>query len=675
MPVLRKDSPLQALLRRVFGFSSFRSSQEAVCRAAVAGHDVLLVMPTGSGKSLCYQLPTLARGGTAVVVSPLIALMEDQSQKLCALGLRAARVHSGMPREEAREACREYLRGNLDFFFLAPERLRIPGFAAMLAKRTPALIAVDEAHCISQWGHDFRPDYRLLGEAIEVLRPAPVMALTATATPDVQDDIAEQLRLQQPKRFIQGFRRNNLAVEVVQVPKPRRMDFAADLLRDASQRPAIIYAPTRKDAEALAVHLGGLFPTAAYHAGMEPEERDRIQTAFLNGKLQVIVATIAFGMGIDKSDVRTVIHTALPGSVEAYYQEIGRAGRDGKLSRTVLMHSFADCKTHDFFFERDYPPLQELESIYRLLGSSPKSKERLQAKTRLDTEVFERALEQLMVHGGAIVDIDGNAIRGPHVWQHRYTAQAKHRRGQMDRMMRFTEGHECRMVALIRHFGDNTDAHPCGICDVCAPQKCVAQQHRKMNQDEQRLVTSILEVLRENGSRSSGKLWKEACPHSEVQRRDFEEMLGAMARGGLVRLEEASFEKDGEEILYRRVVLTRTGAESDGEVELELKRTISSTTSKKASERKSRRKTKGREGSDRPLSSAEQAVEERLRIWRRNEARKLGQPAFCVFGDQTLRILAQEQPRTLEDLLTIKGIGGAKAKKFGEAICQICAGT
>lgn len=667
------------LLHRVFGFHDFRASQEAVCEAAVTGHDVLLVMPTGAGKSLCYQLPTLARGGTAVVISPLIALMEDQSQKLCALGLRAARVHSGMPREAAREACREYLRGNLDFFFLAPERLRIPGFAAMLAKRTPALVAVDEAHCISQWGHDFRPDYRLLGEAIEVLRPAPVMALTATATPDVQEDIAAQLRLHQPKWFIQGFRRNNLAVEVVQVPRPRRPDFAAELLGNPANRPAIVYAPTRKDAEAQAVQLGALFPAAAYHAGMDPEERERIQRAFLDGTLQVIVATIAFGMGIDKADVRTVIHTALPGSVEAYYQEIGRAGRDGKLSRTILMHSFADQKTHDFFFERDYPPIEELERIYGLLGKDPLSKGHLEKRVQLDEETFDRALEQLMVHGGAIVDVDGNAIQGPRAWQRSYSAQTKHRRAQMDRMMRFTDGHQCRMVALIRHFGDMTDGRPCGICDVCAPQKCIAQQHRKMNQGEQRMVSSILKVLQESGSRSSGKLWKEVCPHQEMARRDFEEMLGAMTRGGLVRLEEATFEKDGEEIAYRRVVLTRTGAESNGEIELELKGSISSSDSKPArTERKRQRNTKnGNEKTEisRPLSAAEQVIEEKLREWRRSEARKLGQPAFCVFGDQTLKTLAQERPRTLEDLLTVKGIGTAKVEKFGQAICRICGST
>src|SRR5271154_1621504 len=198
------SAQLTELLARTFGFSSFRANQEAVCRAAVDGRDVLLVMPTGAGKSLCYQLPAVARGGTALVISPLISLMEDQAAKLASLGLRVARIHSGLDRAAARQACAEFLEGGLKFLLIAPERLRVAGFPDMLAKRPLSLIAIDEAHCISQWGHDFRPDYRMLGQYLPGMRPAPVIALTATATPIVQNDIAEQLRLAQPKLFIHG---------------------------------------------------------------------------------------------------------------------------------------------------------------------------------------------------------------------------------------------------------------------------------------------------------------------------------------------------------------------------------------------------------------------------------------------------------------------------------------
>src|ERR1700742_1004969 len=207
--------------------------------------------------------------------------------------------------QTSRQACIDYLKGSLQFLFIAPDRFRVPGFAEMLGKRKPSLIAIDEAHCISQWGHDFRPDYRMLGQHLHLLRPAPVLALTATATPVVQNDILNQLGLKDAARFIHGFRRDNLAIEVVEVPKPMRTERALELLRDPSRRPAIVYAPTRKEAEDTAAVLGVHFPAAAYHAGLDAEERERAQRNFLDGMLDVVVATIAFGMGIDKSDVRT----------------------------------------------------------------------------------------------------------------------------------------------------------------------------------------------------------------------------------------------------------------------------------------------------------------------------------------------------------------------------------
>ncbi len=258
------------LLQNEFRLPGFRPYQEQVCRTVTEGHDVLLVMPTGAGKSLCFQLPGIARAGTTLVVSPLIALMEDQVAKLCELGLRAERIHSGRDRATSRQVCIDYLSGQLDYLFIAPERLRVPGFPEMLAKRKPVLIAVDEAHCISQWGHDFRPDYRMLGRYLPLLRPAPVIALTATATVLVQDDIIGQLSLNAATRYIHGFRRPNLAVETVETKRgPDRHEAVRRILADPGRRPAIVYAPTRKETDALALELGADYPTAAYHAGME----------------------------------------------------------------------------------------------------------------------------------------------------------------------------------------------------------------------------------------------------------------------------------------------------------------------------------------------------------------------------------------------------------------------
>ena len=302
------------------------------------------------------------------------------------------------------------------------------------------------------------------------------------------------------------------------------------MLADAGRRPAIVYTPTRKQAEALANELCAYHSAAAYHAGLDADRRKQVQEDFLAGKLQIIVATIAFGMGIDKSDVRTVIHTALPGSIEAYYQEIGRAGRDGKPSRALLMHSYADRYTHDFFYERDYPDVKILESIYAMLEVQPQEKGELQKQALMDTEVFDKALEKLWTHGGAVVDAADNVSLGSEEWRGSYIAQGAQKQAQIEAMIRYAQSSQCRMSSLVRHFGDMADSRrPCGVCDFCAPEKCIAQLFRPANDAEQALAREVIDALRGSG-RSLGRLHSELCSANGVDRDSFEELVGAMAR-------------------------------------------------------------------------------------------------------------------------------------------------
>jgi DNA topoisomerase-3 len=679
---------LTELLQNAFGFPKFRPNQEAVCEAVTAGRDALLVMPTGSGKSLCYQLPGLARGGTTLVISPLIALMDDQVHKLKERGLAVECIHSGRDRETSRRVCAEYLSGKLRFLFIAPERLRVAGFPEMLAKRKPSLIAIDEAHCISQWGHDFRPDYRMLGQYLPCLRPAPVLALTATATPLVQKDIAAQLGLIEPTHFIHGFRRENIGIEIVEALPSQRPSLAREILSDAKHCPAIVYAPTRKQAENLAEEWAGAFRVASYHAGLDAERRHRVQEEFMAGKLDVMVATIAFGMGIDKPDVRTVIHTALPGSVEGYYQEIGRAGRDGNPSRAILMHSYGDRHTHDFFFNRDYPDVRLMDQVFTGLPSAPLPKEKLRKTLGIEEELFDKIIEKLWIHKGAVLDFAENVSQGEQTWRDSYITQGEQKRAQIDQMIRFSESDQCRMMSLVRHFGDSSDsAASCGACDFCAPAKCVAQRFRTATDVERAALYRVLSAMKLIRARSTGKLYAELCPGNKISRDNFEEILGAMARAELLSFADAVFEKDGKQIPYRTVSLTPAGRATDETTPVQFVMKDAARPALKRKPLKKLRKSKvsltaasrsqsGEPGTTAAASGSEQnRIEQALRAWRLGEAKRRRVPAFRIFGDRALLSIATTAPSNEAELLAVQGIGAGIVKKYGAHIFRLLAGS
>jgi ATP-dependent DNA helicase RecQ len=510
-------------LRKHFGFDDFREGQREVISTILSGKDAVVVMPTGSGKSLCYQLPAMMLGGATLVVSPLIALMKDQVDALQSRGLPATFINSAISDAEQRSRIEALRRHQYKLVYIAPERFRSPRFNAALRSINISLFAVDEAHCVSTWGHDFRPDYLRLKHVIESLPNTRTLALTATATPYVRTDIIQQLGLKSPQTFVSGFDRPNLSIAVLHTQRERDKISRIRHLAKTHEGSGIIYTATRKAVEQVGLNLRDLgLSVAMYHAGMNDSERIRAQESFMTGRKQMIVATNAFGMGIDKPDIRFVVHYQMPGSIEAYYQEIGRAGRDGLPSTCLLLFNYADKNTHDFFIDGSYPSVAIVREVYQALVSTGRKHIELSSGeiAKRTNEKNEMAINSALYLLERAAHIERTVVSSadvkrqrtirlldePPVTQLRVNFADVARRGDLERrklreMIEFCYTERCFRGYVLDYFGDRKHARQCGTCGNCGhvsltprPQLVVTEDvaPRALTDDELLRVRKIL---------------------------------------------------------------------------------------------------------------------------------------------------------------------------------------
>jgi ATP-dependent DNA helicase RecQ len=617
------DTALQTL-----GYTSFRPGQREAVEALLSGGRVLLVAPTGGGKSLCYQLPALVLPGTTLVVSPLIALMHDQVSALAARGIAASFLASTLPPEEIRERLARFVRGEYRLLYVAPERLTSGAFRDALGRVSCPLVAVDEAHCISEWGHDFRPEYMQIGALLAALPGARVLACTATATPVVRDEILGRLGLApDTPQLVRGFARPNLALRAVEVAGARDRAATVDATLaevlgkpEGGQGSAIVYAPTRRAAEAEAERLAQAgWRTAVYHAGLSADEREQAQQRFMTGALDLVCATNAFGMGIDRADVRAVIHLGPPGSIEAYYQEVGRAGRDGRDAVGLLCWSQQDLPLRRRLLELPSGPLE------------------------VDPEMVE------------------------HKWS------------LFLELIRWAEGGSCRHDAILRYFGDEAETlHGCGRCDVCLQlNEAEPGSGEDAAQLARMLLSGVARVHRRYGLKQAVRLLRgEAEERLErdgltrvatfgvLRERTEEWVTRALGRG--VTAGWISFTGDERPM----VMLTPEGQRvMRGERPARWLPPAALDRVKTKSGGKSRRAAAATEG----LDAGAQALFEALRHARVELARAQGVPAYVIAHDRTLRELAQARPRSTQELLDVPGFGPHKAEKFGAAFLSVIA--
>jgi ATP-dependent DNA helicase RecQ len=637
---------------------------------------VLFVAPTGSGKSIAYWVPGVVGGGLTLVVSPLIALMVDQVARLNELGIPAACLHSQVSAATRAEAMRAALAGELRFLYLAPERIGAPGVLDSLGKLTVARFVVDEAHCISSWGHDFRPDYRRLGDAITACGRPPVGAFTATATPRVRQDIAASLRLRAPVERVSGFVRENLTMSVVRCRGVAdKRSALAGLVRRGSGR-ALIYCGSRKTTETVTETLSQAgVSVAAYHGALDGDTRQRVYERYASGDLDVIAATSAFGMGVDFPDIRRVIHHDFPGSIEEYYQQAGRAGRDGEPSECILLYSAADRQLQEFFIEQAFPERDTVRSVYRELlreGSDAiddwdrrgvaanQARAALDLLRRADVIQPDGSIRRLT---GAPVDFDQQALLKANAY------------ARVNQVMDYAGFRGCRHARIADYFGEEGVARTCHACDNCLDES----RPPLVVVDPEDVAAVLACVARFDGHLGGVRLASIVRGTTDAWTSS-RQWVTELAFFGALRAWELERIRDLLERLVELGCVSRGHGEKPtlgmtargsavlrGDEDVEVDIAAQSQRPQSAG----RAKSAGGSALDSDTSDEVRARFEALRGWRLEVARRAQVPPYVVFHDRTLAEIAQRRPNSMAALGTIAGIGPAKLDRYGELVLTV----